>query len=202
MLWIVGAVYGGYVMANVLKWYWWRFNGYGYFWGMVSGIATSLLLLLLGQLNAIPFLNDWPIPANPNMNSFPLIFLNSIVGCIVATFLTRAEPDDVLMKFYAQVRPWGFWRPVREKVMKLDPAFVPNKNFKRDAVNVVVGASWQITLMAAPVFLVLREFTSFAVCVAVLIVTSIFLKVNWWDRLESAYGESSTGATPGGRIDT
>jgi len=32
MMWIVGALYGGYVMANVLKWYWWRFNGYGYFW--------------------------------------------------------------------------------------------------------------------------------------------------------------------------
>ena len=38
-MWIVGALYGGYVMANVLKWYWWRFNGYGYFWGMVSGIG-------------------------------------------------------------------------------------------------------------------------------------------------------------------
>ena len=38
MMWIVGALYGGYVIANVLKWYWWRFNGYGYFWGMMAGI--------------------------------------------------------------------------------------------------------------------------------------------------------------------
>jgi Na+(H+)/acetate symporter ActP len=28
--------------SNVLKWYWWRFNGYGYFWGMVTGIASAL----------------------------------------------------------------------------------------------------------------------------------------------------------------
>ena len=39
MMWIVGALYGGYVMANVLKWFWWRFNGYGYFWGMMAGIV-------------------------------------------------------------------------------------------------------------------------------------------------------------------
>ncbi len=192
-LWIVASLWGGYTAANVLKWYWWRFNGYGYFWGMVAGIATSLLLLVLLQFNALPFLNDWPIPANPNMNSFPVIFLASIVGCFAATFLTKPEPEPVLMKFYAQVRPWGFWKPVREKVMKIDPSFLPNKNFKRDMVNVVVGASWQITLMATPVFLVLREYSSLAVCVGVLVVTSIFLKFNWWDRLDSEYGEKQEG---------
>ena len=43
MMWIVGALYGGYVMANVLKWYWWRFNGYGYFWGMMAGIWCDVV---------------------------------------------------------------------------------------------------------------------------------------------------------------
>jgi Na+/proline symporter len=31
--WIVGGLYGGYVAANCLKWYWWRFNANGFFWG-------------------------------------------------------------------------------------------------------------------------------------------------------------------------
>ncbi len=39
MAWVAGALYGAYVMANVLKWIWWRFNGYGYFWGMLTGVA-------------------------------------------------------------------------------------------------------------------------------------------------------------------
>jgi len=30
--WIVSGLYGSYVAANVLKWYWWRFNGHGFFW--------------------------------------------------------------------------------------------------------------------------------------------------------------------------
>jgi SSS family solute:Na+ symporter len=191
-LWIVASLWGGYTAANVLKWYWWRFNGHGYFWGMVSGIATSLILLFLQSLNAIPFLNDWPLPANPSMNSFPIIFFDSIVGCIVATLVTKPESDEVLMKFYHNVRPWGFWKPVHERVVKLDPDFVANKNFKRDMSNVVVGAIWQITLMATPVFLVLREVQTFVICCAVLIVTSLILKFNWLDKLEATYGGTAT----------
>ncbi|WP_339654373.1 sodium:solute symporter family protein, partial [uncultured Salegentibacter sp.] len=41
--WIVSALYGSYVVSNVLKWHWWRFNGEGYFWGMLSGIIPALV---------------------------------------------------------------------------------------------------------------------------------------------------------------
>jgi len=188
-LWIVASLWGGYTAANVLKWYWWRFNGYGYFWGMVSGIATSLILLLLDKLNLIPFLNNWPLPANPSMNSFPLIFLISIIGCFVAALLTKPESDEVLMKFYHNVRPWGFWKPVYQKVVKADPQFIANKNFKRDMFNILVGITWQISLMATPVFLVIREYTSLIISIAILVVTSVILKFNWWNKLEATYGE-------------
>src|SRR4030042_3515367 len=127
---------------------------------MLSGIAFLLFLLVLENFNLTPFLNDWPLPANPNMNSFPFIFFNSILGCFIATLLTKPESDEVLMKFYHNVRPWGFWKPIREKVMKVDPEFRPNKNFFLDMFNIVVGIVWQITLVAAPVFLVIGEYTS------------------------------------------
>ncbi|HVO75151.1 MAG TPA: sodium:solute symporter family protein [Ignavibacteriaceae bacterium] len=187
-LWIVASLWGGYTAANVLKWYWWRFNGFGYFWGMVSGIATSLILTLLDNFNLIPFLRDWPLPGNPNMNSFPLIFLNSIIGSIIATLLTKPESDEILMKFYHNVRPWGFWKPIYKKVIKIDPQFKANKDFKRDMFNILIGIIWQITLMATPVFLVLREFYSFGICIAILIFTSVVLKFNWWNKLEATYG--------------
>ncbi|HEY0042537.1 MAG TPA: sodium:solute symporter family protein, partial [Flavisolibacter sp.] len=34
--WIVSGLYGGYIAANVLKWYWWRFNANGFFYGMLT----------------------------------------------------------------------------------------------------------------------------------------------------------------------
>jgi len=184
VLWITGALYGGYTAANVLKWYWWRFNGHGYFWGMLSGIVTSMLLLLLDNFHLIPFLNNWPISNNLSMNSFPVIFLVSIIGCFAATFATKPESDEVLLKFYTTVRPWGFWKPVKEKALKANPAFKPNRDFKRDMVNIAVGIVWQLTLMAAPVFLVIREYGSLVVSTSVLIVTTLFLKINWWNKLD------------------
>ncbi|MCX6168244.1 MAG: Na+:solute symporter [Ignavibacteriales bacterium] len=189
VLWITGALWGGYTASNVLKWYWWRFNGHGYFWGMVFGIASSLLIPLLDSLHLINFLRDWPLASNLGMNSFPVILLISIIGSLIATFLTPPENDETLINFYKHVRPWGFWKPIQEKVLKQNPNFVPNKDFKRDMVNVLVGIVWQITLMSFPVYLVLREFTPLWITLGIMVVTSVFLKFNWWDKLETAFGE-------------
>ena len=40
----VSGLWCGYTASNVLKWYWWRFNGFGYFWGMITGIGSALVL--------------------------------------------------------------------------------------------------------------------------------------------------------------
>ena len=196
VLWITGALWGGYTASNVLKWYWWRFNGYGYFWGMVSGIAAAVIVPVLNQLHMIDFLINWPLSSNLGMNAFPFIFLLSILGCYLGTLLTPAENDKILMKFYKTVKPWGFWKPIREKVLLENPNFVPNRNFKRDMFNVLVGMVWQITLMAAPVFLVLREYTSLITTVVIMIVTSAILKYNWWDKLSEMDGEEVVEIKP------
>ena len=94
-LWIVNSLWGGYTTANFLKWYWWRFNGYGYFWGMVAGLASLFIVPLLF----------------PNLNSlqgFPLILLLSLIGSLAGTLLTPPENYSTLKNFYMNVRPWGF----------------------------------------------------------------------------------------------
>ena len=190
VLWIVASLWGSYTAANILKWYWWRFNGFGYFWGMFSGIISSLVLTLLENLKLIPWLDNFPLHNNPNMNSFPIIFIVSVLACLIATLYTKPESDEVLIKFYKRVKPWGFWNPVLQKVKLLDPNFEPNKNFKRDISNIFVGIIWQITLMAFPVFLVIREYNSLIIALVILVITSIILKFNWWNNLEKSYGEN------------
>ena len=39
--WICSSLIPAFVAPNVLKWHWWRFNGYGFFAGMVAGTAPS-----------------------------------------------------------------------------------------------------------------------------------------------------------------
>jgi Na+/proline symporter len=180
VLWITAALWGGYTAPNFLKWYWWRFNGYGYFWGMLSGIIAALILPALN----IGLLQNWPLTENFSMNAFPVIFLFSLIGSILGSLLTKREDDATLKKFYRQVRPWGFWKPVEKMVLAEDPSFKANRDFWRDMFNIAVGIVWQISLMAFPVFLVMREWTQFYVAVAVMIVTTIILKFSWWDKLK------------------
>jgi Na+/proline symporter len=178
MMWIVGALYGGYVMANVLKWYWWRFNGYGYFWGMMAGILSAMLvpeaatLLHLKVPNALYY--------------FPVIFGLSIVGCLLGTLLTKPEDDATLKSFYRTVNPWGAWGPIREKVLRDDPGFTPNPNFGRDLTNVAVGIVWQLCLTALPIYLVLRQWSWVGAIAALLVITSVIIKLNWYDKLEQS----------------
>jgi Na+/proline symporter len=168
--WIVSALWGGYTASNVLKWYWWRFNGYGYFWGMVTGIAGSLII-------------PWALPSVSPLNSFPIIVGLAMVGCIVGTLRTKPEDDAVLKDFYKRVRPWGFWGPIRDKVMQEDPSFKPNPDFTRDMFNIVVGIAWQTSLIAFPVYIVIRRYETAAYAIAVVAITSIILKFTWYNHL-------------------
>jgi hypothetical protein len=49
--------------------------------------------------------------------------------------------------------------------------------------NVLVGTIWQTALVAAPFYLVLRDWTGTAVGMLVAAGAMLFLKKNWYDRL-------------------
>jgi Na+/proline symporter len=174
--WIVAGLWGGYAASNVLKWYWWRLNGYGYFGGMMTGIAAALVF---------PKLYDAPtlLGLESNMAIFPVILLASTAVSILVSLATRPDDEDTLKQFYKQVRPWGFWGPIREKVMREDPGFVPNGDFGRDMINVIVGIVWQTSFVLIAIYLVLQMYIPLAICVVILAITSIFLKINWYNKL-------------------
>jgi SSS family solute:Na+ symporter len=176
-LWIVSALYGGYTASNVLKWYWWRFNGHGYFWGMIAGIAASVVL---------PF----AFPSIPAIMAFVPVFAVSLVGCIIGSVLTRPESDTVLMRFYMQVRPWGFWKPVIAKIHHFYPDFEPNPFFKGDILNIVTGVLWQTSLVILPIAIVTRQYGLLIGAAILILVTSAILKFNWWNRLDELSRET------------
>lgn len=174
-LWIVGALWGGYVMANVLKWHWWRFNGYGYFWGMTAGTVGAMI---------VPTIWKYYFPETNTLYAFPAILALSAIGCFLGTLLSAPEDKEVLISFYTTVRPWGFWGPIRKLVTESDPTFKPNRNFRRDMFNVTVGIVWQLTLTVLPVYIVIREWGWAAGTLAILIATSVTLKLSWYNKLE------------------
>jgi solute:Na+ symporter, SSS family len=174
--WLTAALWGGYTASNVLKWYWWRFNGYGYFWGMVTGIGASLLLLVLQRLH---------VTTLSALNSFPIILAVAVVGCVAGTLSTKPEEDAVLKTFYRRVRPWGFWGPVLAKVRQDDPSFQPNQDFWRDMLSIAVGIVWQTSLVAFPTYLVIQKYDAALTALASVTVATLILKFTWYDNLEA-----------------
>jgi len=168
--WIVSALYGGYTASNLLKWYWWRFNSYGYFWGMVGGILGSMVVPAL-------------LPHVAPIFAFPAILAVSLVGCIAGTYATPPDDEETLKRFYLRVRPWGFWKPIHDALRREHPGLEANRDFGRDMVNVVVGTVWQTSLVAAGIYVVLQDWRALALCLGLAAVTAAFLKVNWYDRL-------------------
>ncbi len=195
VLWIVSGLWGGYTASNVLKWYWWRFNGYGYFWGMVAGIGSSLVLpgVIANNGLAQGFLARHPINSDVSI-VFPLVLVLSLIGCFAGTLLTRPEDDSVLKDFYRRVRPWGFWGPILKKVQAEDPAFQRNRDFARDMFNIAVGIVWQVSLVALPLYFVIQEYGRAAAVLAVILITSAILKFTWYDHL--AEREERQAETP------
>lgn len=168
--WIVSGLYGSYVAANVLKWYWWRFNGHGFFWGMVAGLIPALTFRFI-------------FPGVLDLYTFPLMLLISVIGCLIGTYMAPPVEEEVLKDFYKSVRPWGFWKPIHDKVVAEDPTFEKNTKFKENMFNVFIGIIWQTALVVFPIYLVLMKFGPMTISIAIALITSYILKVNWYDKL-------------------
>jgi len=169
--WIVGALYGGYIAANMLKWYWWRFNARGFYWGMMAGIIAALVFPFI--FSGLPLYN------------WPLLFLISIIGCVAGTYSAPATDVEILKNFYKQVKPWGFWKPIHELVVAEDSAFIPNKRFKLDMFNVVIGIIGQSVLTILPMYLILWMKVPLLITIIILAIVVIILKKTWWNKLEN-----------------
>jgi Na+/proline symporter len=171
--WIVSALIPAFVAPNVIKWHWWRFNGYGFFAGMVAGTAGALLI-------------PWLLPHLHEVFRFLLILTASTAASIVTCLLAEPESDTVLKSFYRSVRPWGFWGPIYEKCRRDDPSFQPNRDFPRDMFNIVVGLVWQTSLVTSPMYLCIQHWRQLWISLAVCAGTSLILKFTWYDKLEPA----------------
>jgi Na+/proline symporter len=192
--WLTLALGGGYTAANLLKWHWWRFNSYGYFWGMLAGMVSAGVMpaFLEGLSPNSPAIYGLP----KVIVGFPVIFAVSLLACVVGSLLTAPDDVEVLKNFYVKVRPWGFWRHIHNVAVEERPGLMRNRDFARDMINIVVGIVWQTSLTAAGIYLVLQDWRPLAAAVAIVAATSVFLKFNWYDKLEDWPDDVETETAP------
>jgi len=96
-LWAMGAGIGAVL---ILRWFWWRINA----WSEISALCASLVIATVLQVHEYVTEGD---------TQFYVKLLTVVFGSaaiwLTVTFLTRPEPEEVLKKFTARVRPGGRW---------------------------------------------------------------------------------------------
>ena len=175
---ITAGLYGGFVCANVLKWYWWRFNANGFFWGMFAGIAASAIPPALSVTGVTTYFDGTRM-----LYFFPVFIVIQLIACILGSYAAPPTDDATLKTFYKDVRPWGFWKPVREMLQAEDPTIERNKNFGINMANVAMGIAGQILLTLLPMYFILSKWTGFGIVLVLLAVIFATMKKTWWNRL-------------------
>lgn len=185
-LWITSALYGGYVAANFLKWVWWRFNGWGYFWGMVAGLVVASLQFILDQ-NKDNFMEGsflYELSHIHVIYLFPIIFGFSLLGSYLGTYLTKPTEMQVLKSFYKSVKPWGWWKPIYAQLKNEDATFQKNNDFWLDMMNCAIGIVWQSSMILLPIYLLIRDYPKTIAALVVFLLTSLILKYTWLNKVK------------------
>ncbi len=165
------------LVPNVLRWYWWRMNGVSYAVGMFSTALLGLVSLI------------WSYVFNINMPPYtyaPVLYLNSLVICVLVAWLTRPAPADVLDTFYRRVRPKGLWGPVRERVGQLPAEVGPDRSGRRIILNVVLGGILFMSLYFSVFYLVGHWFLYGGICLVAGTVSGFVLLGTWYRPLRRA----------------
>ncbi len=180
--WLTMGLGSGFIIPQVIRWYWWRFNG----WGFASGVFTGMVMAF-AQLIFYPGIGD--------MWGFLIITSASFVASIIGTYLSDPVDDEVLVNFYRKTRPFGFWGHIRDLAKDLDLQEVDAEN-KRDIRSIFVAVPWQLTLFLTPMVFVTRQWHLFWPLFGLLIVLSLLLYFGWFRHLSARPRTSVAGSPP------
>ena len=144
--WLMMAVLGGaFVIPNVLRRYWWRFNGAGYTAGTLTGLVAAMPLLILSPM-------DMELPIHWTFRRFASCrsLLRSRAPC-----WTQPTRRGNSRPVYRNVRPFGWWGPIRDR-SGLTPEELsdPAECARLAAVNILVAAFAIFAAYIAPMYLV------------------------------------------------
>jgi SSS family solute:Na+ symporter len=168
--WMMMALGAGVIVPNVLRWYWWRMNGWGYALGTLGGIVFSLGALIFENL--------------PDYYGFPLIVLASLAMSVLGALATQPVETQVLVSFYRTVRPFGFWKPVQEKAgLSLQDLSKKSESALRAFINILLGMVAITGIYLFPMYLVGHWYAQAAIWLSLGLAAAITLKFTWYTQL-------------------
>ena len=174
------ALGAGVVIPNVLRWYWWRMNGWGYSMGTFVGILLSLAAL---------FFPDLPV-----YYVFPLICSASLIVSIAVSLATRSVDHNILVSFYTSVRPFGAWKHIRkESGLSTEELAGKSESVSLTIINIILAMLAICGLYLFPMYLVGHWYGSSMIWLGLAVAAIVTLRYTWYNNLPGS-GEKADRA--------
>jgi len=170
--WITMSMGAGLIIPQLVRWYWWRLNGYGYAIGMAAGMLTAI------------FWKAFAPQALPEYYSFLFASVISFAGTIIGTILTKPTNDAVLQDFYNRTRPFGFWKRFKNTLPEKEVEMIDKEN-RRDIVSTFIAVPWQIVLFMFMMNIIFKVWNQFFILLILLVFLSAGLYFNWFRHLST-----------------
>lgn len=169
------------LVPATFRWHWWRFSARAFVWGMV-GTA----IFIIGQKLLLPALDV--------ITTLALDTAASFVITLVCGYAFAPTKMDVLIRFYAKVRPFGFWKPVRLEAEARGLVPVNDPMPKIDILNGALSSVFQISFALIPFNFFLRQYTEMALWTALMLSLGVIMYFTWYKNLPRA-DEETDGKT-------
>jgi len=167
--WLTMAFGAGLFVPLLLRWYWWRYNGYGFALGTAFGMIAAVGTRYVGF--EVPEYMNFVVPGGA-----------SLIGCLIGTYAAKPTEAAILRNFYDKTRPFGFWKPVRREFPAEFQARAKHEN-RRDILSVFIAVPWMIGLAAAGMIFVMKRWDEFAMVGGLVAVLSVALYFVWYRHL-------------------
>jgi solute:Na+ symporter, SSS family len=168
--WLMMSLGAGVIMPNILRWYWWRMNGWGYALGTAGGMILSLVPLLVDGVSMFLV--------------FPMICLASLLLSVFGSLLTKPVEQEILVRFYRSIRPFGLWRPVREQsALTAEELSRKGERPWLTVFNMLVAMVGIHGLYMCPMYLVGHWYAQAALWAVVIAGSIVVLSFTWYRHL-------------------
>lgn len=160
------------LLPGTLRWHWWRFSARAFVWSLLATGCVALVQKL--------FFASWPVST-----SLPASIVTSFALTIIITYMTKPTDTEVLVKFYARIRPIGFWKPIRLEAERRSLVPVDDRMRHIDLLNGFLASFFQLTLGIIPFYLFLRNWTQALLWSGICLAMIVVLYFTWFKNLPS-----------------
>jgi len=167
--WMIMGLTAGFLAPFVLRFYWWRFTGTGFAAGTLFGMLAAVVQRLYA-------------PAMHEFLVFVIVMIAGTVGSILGSLLSKPVDDRVLWQFYNRTRPFGLWKPLRDRLSESEQRKVGWEH-RCDLLALPFAILWQVSMFMVSMLVLVHNWSESAIWGGMFLIGLGGLYVFWYRNL-------------------